>query len=143
MEKTKLGVSVILLSVLMYVLAWVGGSLSTLALAGYILLVEDNEQLKLAAKRATSIMVIFMLIPSLLGVITSITSWLSGFFAYDAMFESEEVLELFTNFNKFFVEINSILGILENIVFATIIVCIIMKKEVKIPVIDKLIEKYI
>ena len=142
MNKTKLGFPVIMMSALMYLLAWYGGAIATVVVAGYILMVEDDEQLKKVAKRAVVLFALFMGFPAFVNVAGDIVSWISDFFAPEAMLDSYEIYDLFIKIKLFFANIISIVEIIENIVFAVLIAMALKGKEAKIPVLDDVIAKY-
>ena len=54
MQKAKLGISVGLLGAAIYLTALSGSLLGLLVLAGYVLLVEDNQWLRLSAVKAVA-----------------------------------------------------------------------------------------
>ena len=68
MQKTRLGISVGLLGAAVYFMGLLG-IIPLLLVAGYILLLEQNEWLKRCAVKAAVIYVLFALVPALVGVI--------------------------------------------------------------------------
>lgn len=59
MQKAKLGISVGLLGAAIYLTALSGSLLGLLVLAGYVLLVEDNQWLRLSAVKAVAVYLFF------------------------------------------------------------------------------------
>ena len=68
MQKTRFGISVGLLGAAVYFMGLLG-IIPLLLVAGYILLLEQNEWLKRCAVKAAVIYVLFALVPALVGVI--------------------------------------------------------------------------
>ena len=89
MQKTRLGISVGLLGAAVYFMGLLG-IVPLVILAGYVLLLENNEWLKRAAVKAVVIVVAFGLISVLIGtlsdvfdVLNVILGWLHVTFALD------------------------------------------------------------
>ena len=77
MQKAKLGISVGLLGAAIYLTALSGSLLGLLVLAGYVLLVEDNQWLRLSAVKAVAVYLFFTFViqavgyvPDVLGIIS-------------------------------------------------------------------------
>ncbi len=62
MQKTKLGISVGLFGAGIYLIGLFSGLLAAVILAGYVLLFEENEWLKICAVKAVVVLVFFSLI---------------------------------------------------------------------------------
>lgn len=137
MEKTKLGISVGLFGAFIYIAAPFGGYTPAILLAGYVLLMESNEWLKKTAIRAVATLACFSFIYLLLDVIP------------DALNIVTSTINIFgTHFHFDF--INNIFGVLDDIVnFVRYILFLLLaykalsQGSIKIPVVDKLLDKYL
>jgi hypothetical protein len=76
MQKTKLGISVGILGAAVFFSGLIS-YIPVIILAGYILLMEENEWLRKAAVKAVAISVAAALIPSLLGLLTYVFDFLN------------------------------------------------------------------
>lgn len=136
MEKAKIGIPVTLLGAIMCLLGYYGGYVVTGIAVGYILLVEENQQLKKMAVKVLAVMLCFSvlstllyLIPSFLGVIESLIRLFdSGYYMGD--------------YYRFFEFPNSVLSLLKTILFLLMGVNALQGKQTKVPVVDQLLDKY-
>lgn len=137
MQKTKLGISVGLLGAIIYFAsAFGGGYLVALLLCGYVLLVEDNPWLRKSSVKAVLLLIIFSIISFVLGFIPDL--W-------------ETITNLLMAFNKYpsstFISginsaINSAITIIKSVMFIILGLKALNQGAIKLPVIDKIIEKY-
>ena len=75
MEKTKLGISVELLGVIVFAAALFGGYFPLLLVAGYILLREENEWLRKSAVQAVTTSIVFSFLIYTVGLIPDALDW--------------------------------------------------------------------
>lgn len=137
MQKTKLGISVGLLGAIIYFAsAFGGGFLVALLLCGYVLLVEDNPWLRKTSVKAVLLLIMFSLVSVILGLIPDI--W-------------ETITNLLMAFNKYpsstFISginstISSAITIVKSVLFVILGLKALNQGSIKLPVIDKLIDKY-
>lgn len=137
MQKTKLGISVGLLGAIIYFAsAFGGGYLVALLLCGYVLLVEDNPWLRKTSVKAVLLLIMFSLVSVVLGLIPDI--W-------------ETITNLLMAFNKYpsstFISginstISSAITIIKSVLFVILGLKALNQGVIKLPVIDKLIDKY-
>ena len=137
MQKTKLGISVGLLGAIIYFAsAFGGGYLVALLLCGYVLLVEDNPWLRKTSVKAVLLLIMFSLVSVALGLIPDI--W-------------ETITNLLMAFNKYpsstFISginstISSAITIVKSVLFVILGLKALNQGAIKLPVIDKLIDKY-
>lgn len=137
MQKTKLGISVGLLGAVIYFSAIFGGGyLISAVLCGYVLLVEDNPWLRKTSVKVVLLLIIFSLVSFILGLIPDI--W-------------ETITNLLMAFNKYpsstFISginstINSAIAIVKSVLFVILGLKALNQSAIKLPVIDKLIDKY-
>ncbi len=132
MHKTKLGISVGLLGALVYFATlFSGGYTIPVLLCGYVLLVEDNPWLRKASVKALVILVTFSLASFLVGLIPrTVGAALS--------FTNVSISFLYTVQNV----IDTLLGLVSDILLLILGVKAFTQGTLKLPVIDKLIEKY-
>ena len=69
MQKAKLGISVGLLGAAIYLTALSGSLLGLLVLAGYVLMVEDNQWLRLSAVKAVAVYLFFTFVIQAVGYV--------------------------------------------------------------------------
>lgn len=72
MQKTKLGISIGLLGAAAYFAALLGSWTPVLLVAGYILLVEENDWLRRCAVRALVILAVITLTPAVLSLVENV-----------------------------------------------------------------------
>lgn len=137
MQKTRLGISVGLLGAAIYFMGLFSGYMVAILLTGYVLLFEENEWLKKSAVKAVALMAFFSLltvvinlIPNLMNFIDSIVSAFGG------------------NFYIVFIDnlVNAIviaLSIVEKVLFIGLGLKALNQGSIAVPVVDKLINKYI
>lgn len=136
MQKTKLGVSVGILGACIYFLALFGSYTPTILLAGYVLLREENEWLKKCAVKAVAVMItisvainVFELIPDVIFWINSIFATIGLGFGYSFI---TSVIGVFTGG----------LSIVKTCVLLLLGLTALNQGTIKVPVVDKMIEKY-
>lgn len=135
MEKSKLGISVSLLATVVCLLGYYGGYVIAGIAVGYILLKEESEWLKKTAAKVLVLMLCFSLastvinlIPTVLNVIYSLVNIFNvSFYLY--------VIDRIVNF------LSSVLGIVKLAVFMLLGFNCLTGKDIKIPLIDKLLDK--
>lgn len=135
MQKTKLGVSVAVVGASMYFCGYFAGYVTTLLLAGYVLLMEENEWLKKTAVKAVATMIAFdlltaliALIPRCFGLIQDICVLFNGSVDFSVVFRIQSLL-------------NSVVGLTETIVFLFLALKAFRQGTVKVPVVDNLVNK--
>ncbi|MBE5929770.1 MAG: hypothetical protein E7268_01765 [Lachnospiraceae bacterium] len=134
MEKTKLGISVALFSALTFLCGYLG--LTALVLvAGYILLREENKSLK---KTAVGTIVLYLAFAAL-GICVGL---LSNFFSLVNFGGWMYGTTMYTITNGFTSTLSTLLDIAEKVVYGLLALFALLGKEVKIPVIDKFVEKH-
>lgn len=134
MEKSKLGISVCLLGMIVFLTGYLG--ITALALvAGYILLKEENETLRKYAVYSIVIYIAFMLVSLCLGALGTVLdiinfrSWM-----YDST--------IYSVIRSILSTIGSIVSLAEKAVFGLLALCALLGKPVKFGTLDKLIEKH-
>ena len=138
MQKAKLGISVGLLGAIIYFAsAFGGGYLAALLLCGYVLLAEDNPWLRKTSVKAVLLLVLFSLISVILGLIPdiweAITNLLMAFDQYPS-----------SNFiSGINLTISSAISIVKSVLFVILGLKALNQGAIKLPIIDKLIDKFI
>ena len=135
MEKTKLGLPTGLFGALIFAVAYFSGYLALLLVAGYVLLCEKDAWLRRTAVKAVLVTVLFSviglvlgLIPDLIGIVDDLFNVFGSYFSIPFI---SNVLNL----------LRSVIGLVETVVFVALGVLCLSKKQIKIPVIDDLLEK--
>lgn len=134
--KSKLGISVGLLGAGIYLAALFGGYVAVIVLAGYVLLVEENEWLKKSAVKAVALLMtisfaitLINLVPDLLSWISSLVSIFKGTFNYGVV---SSVISLITK----------AIDIVRTCLFLMLGAKALNQGTVAIPFVDKIINKY-
>ena len=134
--KAKLGVSVGLLGAGIYLAAIFGGLTPVILMAGYVLLFEENEWLKKSAVQAIAIVLTFAflvtlinLIPDLLRWIATLVSVFKGTFNYNVV---SSIISVITQ----------AIEIIRTCLFLLLGAKALTQGTVAVPVVDKLINKY-
>lgn len=134
--KAKLGVSVGLLGAGIYLAAIFGGLTPVILMAGYVLLFEENEWLKKSAVKAIAIVLTFAflvtlinLIPDLLRWIATLVSVFKGTFNYNVV---SSIISVITQ----------AIEIIRTCLFLLLGAKALTQGTVAVPVVDKLINKY-
>lgn len=136
MQKTKLGISVTLMVAALYFLGLYGGYVIAGILVGYILLKEEDALLKKEAVRVLLLMLLFSLVGTALNLIPNILS------IFSSLLEIINVHFYFSFFHRVFDVLGSVLSLLKTVAFVALGLAAVFGKNVKLPVIDPLIEKY-
>lgn len=134
MEKTKLGISVALFSALTFLCGYFGITALVLV-GGYILLREENKSLK---KTAVGTIVLYLAFAAL-GICVGL---LSNFFSLVNFGGWMYGTAMYTVTNGFTSTLSTLVDIAEKVVYGLLALFALLGKEVKIPVIDKFVEKH-
>ena len=136
MQKTRLGISAGLLGAAIYFMGLFSGYLVAAALAGYVLLFEENSWLRKSAVKAVSVMAVFSLLITVLNLVPNAISFV------------DNVVSIFGgSFNVAFLS-NLIsaavaaLDIIEKLLMIGLGVKALNQGTIAVPVVDKLINKY-
>ena len=136
MQKTRFGITVGLLGAAIYFMGLYGGYLISALLTGYVLLFEENEWLKKSAVKAVALMVCFSLLstliyllPNVISVINSIVGVFGGVFYINAISSLANA-------------VGSALDIIEKLLFIGLGLKALTQGNIAVPVVDKLIDKY-
>lgn len=135
MEKTKLGLSVSVMGVVLTLLGYYAGYVITGLAVAWVLLQEENEGLKKHAVRVLFLMLLFSVGSTAIGLIPDVVNLVLSFLRLFNVHVYIDVLDSCFNF------LYSVWSLLRLAVFAILAVGGLTKKEIKIPVIDKLAEK--
>lgn len=137
MQKTKLGISVGLLGAIIYFAsAFGGGYIAALLLCGYVLLVEDNPWLRKTSVKAVLLLVLFSLISAVLNLIPEAWGTVTNLLM---IFEKYPSSNFITGINA---AINSVITIVQSILFVILGLKAFNQGTIRLSVIDKLIDKF-
>jgi len=134
--KTKLGISVVMLAAGTYLLGLFSGYLSLVLIAGYVLICESDEWLKKSVVKALVITVAFSVLSAVIGFIPNAISIV------------DDLVSIFGgSFNILFLSriinfINTILAVFEKLLMLALALLALDNKTIKLPVVDKFIEKH-
>ena len=136
MPKTKLGISVGMLGAAIYFTSLFSGYLVPVVLAGYVLLFEENEWLKKNAVKAVAVLIFFSFLTTVINLIPNTTSLIDNIFAV-----------FHENFNASFLKIvvnaiQSAVDIVKKVLFIGLGLKALNQGSISVPVVDKLIDKY-
>jgi hypothetical protein len=136
MQKTRLGISVGLLGAAIYLTGLFSGYLVAVLLTGYVLLFEENEWLKRSAVKAVSLMAFFSFITVLVNLIPNVINCISY---VASMFGSAFYARFISNLVS---AVTSAIDIIEKILFIGLGIKALNQGTIAVPVVDKLISKY-
>lgn len=136
MEKTKLGISAGMLGAVVYFSAALLGYISLFIVGGYILLVEKTEWLKKCVIKAVVLMLLYSLLSTVIGIIPQILTLgseealLGSYYLYMAgAYQIVSIVLVVLNFAR--------IGL-----FIALGVKALSEKTIVIPIVDRLIDKY-
>ena len=136
MQKTKLGISVGLLGATIYFTSLFSGYLVPIVLTGDVLLFEENEWLKKNAVKAVALLASFSLLTTVIYLIPNAIGFIDNIFAiFNGNFNV-------TFLSKIVTAILSAIDIVEKILFVGLGLKALNQGSVSVPVVDKLINKY-
>ena len=135
MQKTKLGITIGMLSAVIYFTALFGGYVSLLLVVGYVLLFEQNDWLKRVCYKAVALSIVFSvavvvvnLIPQALGCLSNFLTIFNGHISYS-------VVTSIVNM------VIGVINILETVLFLFLGIKAFTLQDIKVKKIDKFIEK--
>lgn len=135
MVKTKLGITIGLMGAALYAAALFGGYVPAILLAGYVLLMEENEWLKRTAVKAVALLAGFSFLVYVINVIPDVVGWVLSFIN---LFGTSLYL---SELNAIFSVLTSAVSIAKDLVFLFLIVKSLKLATVKVPVVDPLVDK--
>lgn len=136
MQKTRLGISVGMLGAAVYLTGLFSGYLVAILIAGYVLLFEENGWLKRSVVKAVSLMVLFSFITVLINLIPDAMNCISYI---ASMFGGNFHVGFITNLVS---AVTSVIDIIEKVFFLALGVKALNQGTIAVPVVDKLISKY-
>lgn len=136
MQKTRLGISVGMFGATIYLTGLFSGYLVAVLLAGYVLLFEENGWLKRSAVKAVSLMVFFSFITVLINLIPNAINCI-GYVA--SMFGGSFHIGFISNLVS---AVTSAIDIIEKLLFIGLGVKALNQGTIAVPVVDKLVSKY-
>jgi len=137
MEKTKLGIPVTVLAAAAWLLGLYSGYLLTGILLGYVLLMEESAWLKKQCVKVLLALLAFSVISTALGLIPDLLHILYSFLE---IFGVHFYLSFVHNILNFLGQIVSLIKVL---LFLGLGIAALLNKQIKLPAVDKLIDKYL
>lgn len=136
MEKTKLGISVGIAAAAIYFVAYFGGYVPAILMAGYVLIAEENQWLKRSAVKAVATLACFSALFAVIGLLPDALSWIgslvdlfNGSFSYSVV-------------SKILSVITEALDIAKTVIFLMLGVKALTQATIKVPFVDNLLNKY-
>lgn len=136
MQKTKLGISIGLLGAAIYFTSLFSSYLVPVILTGYVLLFEENDWLRKNAVKAVSLTVFFSFIVAIINLIPNAISFINYI---ASMFGGNVHIAFISNLVN---AVTSAIDIIEKILFIGLGLKALNQGSISIPVVDKLINKY-
>lgn len=136
MQKTRLGISVGLLGAAIYFTGLFSGYLVPVIFTGYVLLFEENEWLKKNAVKAIALMAFFSLLAVAFNLVPNVITLIGNI---AAAFGRNFGINMLTRI------ISAIIGaidIIEKILFVALGLKALNQGSISVPIVDKLINKY-
>ena len=137
MKNLKLGIPTALYGAIMFFTALFDNYLIPILMAGYILLTEEELLLRRSAVKTVALLIVFALgsaainlLPDFFSLINHFVSLFGGFFYVSVISELAGIA-------------NDALDILKTVLFVLLGVSALQQKKIAIPVIDKMLDKYI
>lgn len=137
MDKTKLGISQGMLGAVVYFTAALLGYISLFIVGGYILLVEKTEWLKKCVVKAVVLMLLYSLLSTVIGLIPQMFSFsngedvlLGGYYLY------------LTGAYQIVAAVLVVLNLARIGLFIALGVKALNEKTITIPIVDKMIDRY-
>lgn len=143
MEKSKLGIPVALMAAIICLLSYYGGYVIAGIVTGFVLLKEENLTLKRLAVKVITLLLAFSLINTVIYLIPNILSLVrSLIYVFDEYAYSDNY---FGNggFSRFIDFLSSALSMVKMVLFLLLTVFAVMGKELKIPGLDNLLNKFL
>ena len=139
MEKSKLGIPLNLFAAMLFFLGAAGSILAVLIAAGYVLVFEENELLKRAAVKAIIIFVFMAILMSLISLLITFSSYIinaaNAYLVYNSISIPSNYILQFVSLG-----VNHIIRIAEIIIYILLGFRAYKVIDIKIGVIDKLLE---
>lgn len=136
MEKTKLGISVGIAAAAIYFVAYFGGYIPAILMAGYVLIAEENQWLKRSAVKAVATLACFSALFAVIGLLPDALSWIgslvdlfNGSFSYSIV-------------SKILSVITEALDIAKTVIFLMLGVKALTQATIKVPFVDNFLNKY-
>ena len=137
MQKTKLGISVGTLCAAIYFTGIFGGYVTAVFLAGYVLLVENNEWLRKNAVKAIVLMIIFSIVTAIINLIPDAISCVEHIMSAMGLVFSENCL------SNLIAAITSVIDICQKLLFIILGTKALYQGTIHIPSVDRFINKYV
>lgn len=137
MQKTKLGISVGTLCAAIYFTGIFGGYFTAVFLAGYVLLVENNEWLRKNAVKAIVLMIIFSIVTAIINLIPDAMSCVEHIMSAMGLVFSENCL------SNLIAAITSVIDICQKLLFIILGTKALNQGTIHIPSVDRFINKYV
>ncbi len=135
--KTKLGISVAMMTALLYCCGIFGGLTVLLLAAGYVLLAEENTALRQAAGKILTLVFAFTLAAQVLSLVPNIVGLIPQFFSIFNVYISIGFLE------SIFAFLINLLYLVQDILLLVMGVFALLGKNLPIKPLDAFIEKHI
>lgn len=136
MQKAKLGISVGLLGAAVCFAAIFGGYTAVVLIAGYILLMEENDWLRRTAVKAAVLMVFFGFLLTLIGLIPDLMSWISSIVdVFDGDFNYSIVNAIVSVFTK-------AIDMIRTCLFLLLGAKALNQKTIAVPFVDSILNVY-
>ena len=136
MEKTKLGISVGIAAAAIYFVAYFGGYVPAILMAGYVLIAEENQWLKRSAVKAVATLACFSALFAVIGLLPDALSWIgslvdlfNGSFSYSVV-------------SKILSVITEALDIAKTVIFLMLGVKALTQATIKVPFVENFLNKY-
>ena len=134
MQKTKLGMSIGLLSAVIYFTALFGGYIPLFMIAGYVLIFEQNDWLKRVCFKAVILLIAFSMITAIVGILPNLMNSFSNFIQ---IFNGDFSYVFISRIVNIF---NDIMSIIKVIVFIMLGFKAYKIQDIRISNIDKIID---
>ncbi len=141
MKKTMLGIPASLLAALVCLLGYYGGYVVAALIVGYVLLMEENTFVKRMACKVMALLLAFSMVSTAIYLLPNMLTMIHSLIRVFA--PNVYVEELYSNFLTRLAEfLSSVLSLGKTVLFLLMGLMAFFDKELKIPVLDKMMDRY-
>ena len=136
MQKTRLGISVPLMGLIVCLCGMFAGYTVAILVAGYILLAEENIWLRKTAAKVIALMLAFSVLSAIVGLIPDVWGVIENFIGIFKEYFYVSIINRIFNF------LSSVVSLARFFVFALLSYKALTQGTIKVPVVDTILNKH-
>ena len=136
MQKTRLGISVPLMGLIVCLCGMFAGYTVAILVAGYILLAEENIWLRKTAAKVIALMLAFSVLSAIVGLIPDVWGVIENFIGIFKEYFYVSFIDRIFNF------LSSVVSLARFFVFALLSYKALTQGTIKVPVVDTILNKH-